>query len=624
MTWQHLRAFVWLRWRLLANSWQRGGSLNFVLTAIFVVAALVSAVPLFIVSVLVGYNLPPSVTPKHLLYAWDGMAIAFTFFWSVGLLAELQRTEPLSLSKFLHLPVSLRSAFFINYVSSACGLTTILLGPVMVGFALGLTFSRGLAHLAALPLVAAFVLLISAVSYQFQGWLASLMSNPRRRRTVVVGATAVFILIAQLPNLVNFAAPVKGKADRSLKLQEQFDQLNREFMLQQIDAQEHLRRQQEVLAKHNQEDEQAAQAMVQRWERVARLLNWALPIGWLPLGAMSAAEGNIGVSLATFTAMTLLGSASLWRAYGTTIRLYRGEFVAGSVAPGNVVSGPERTAAEVTSPAPAPARKSRVGLLEARLPSLSEPVSVIALAGFRSLLRSPEAKMMLLTPLIMTTIAGGALFRHSHDMPDLARPLPAVGAVLVVLFGMAQLMANQFGFDRDGFRAFVLCAAPRRDILLGKNLGFLPMAGGMAALLIAGIEFFAPLRFDQLLAMLPQFVSMFLLFCLLANLVSIYAPMAISAGSFKRSHVKAVPVFLQMLTFFFAFPLMQLPTFVPLGAELISEGVGWTHGVPIFLPLAAVECGIVVVLYGRVLSWQGRLLQAREQKILESVTKTAA
>ena len=45
--------------------------------------------------------------------------------------------------------------------------------------------------------------MVTALTYQFQGWLASLMSNPRRRRTVIVVATAVFVLIFQLPNLLN-------------------------------------------------------------------------------------------------------------------------------------------------------------------------------------------------------------------------------------------------------------------------------------------------------------------------------------------------------------------------------------------------------------------------------------
>ena len=32
------------------------------------------------------------------------------------------------------------------------------------------------------PLLASFLLTVSALTYQFQGWLAALMSNPRRRR----------------------------------------------------------------------------------------------------------------------------------------------------------------------------------------------------------------------------------------------------------------------------------------------------------------------------------------------------------------------------------------------------------------------------------------------------------
>ena len=45
---RHLLAFVWLRWRLLANQWRRAGALNAVLMTIVSVAALVAVVPLFI------------------------------------------------------------------------------------------------------------------------------------------------------------------------------------------------------------------------------------------------------------------------------------------------------------------------------------------------------------------------------------------------------------------------------------------------------------------------------------------------------------------------------------------------------------------------------------------------
>src|SRR5439155_917075 len=84
---------------------------------------------------------------------------------------------------------------------------------------IGLIVSHGPLMLLELPLVAAAVFALTAVTYQFQGWLASLMANPRRRRTIIVLVTGGFILIAQLPNLVNIAwtrGAVTGPVTRRL------------------------------------------------------------------------------------------------------------------------------------------------------------------------------------------------------------------------------------------------------------------------------------------------------------------------------------------------------------------------------------------------------------------------
>src|SRR5262245_45891808 len=105
--------------------------------------ALVTAVPLFIGTLVLGLYIIPLAKPAHLLYAWDGVIVAFLFFWAVGLVADLQRTEPLSLGKFLHLPVSVNSAFLINYVSSWLRLSLIIFGPIMLGFALALVLVKG-------------------------------------------------------------------------------------------------------------------------------------------------------------------------------------------------------------------------------------------------------------------------------------------------------------------------------------------------------------------------------------------------------------------------------------------------------------------------------------------------
>ena len=71
MNWQHLQAFVWLRWRLLVNQWRRAGAFNAVLMMIVAVAALVTAVPLFIGCFMLGLYLIPKAAPAHLMYAWD-------------------------------------------------------------------------------------------------------------------------------------------------------------------------------------------------------------------------------------------------------------------------------------------------------------------------------------------------------------------------------------------------------------------------------------------------------------------------------------------------------------------------------------------------------------------------
>lgn len=614
MNWQHLQTFIWLRWRMSANQWRRGGALNAVLMTIVAVGALVMAVPLFVGCFVLGLLVFPGVEPVHLLYTWDAVIVGFVSFWGIGLLTELQRTETLSLSKFLHLPVSVNGAFLINYVSSLLRLSLIIFVPVAFGLGLGLVFARGAMLLAVLPLTAAFLLMVTAVTYQFQGWLASLMSNPRRRRTVVVAATALFILVFQLPNLLNIVRPwgVQQRADQSAKQVEELAALDRGFQAHEYDAQEHLRRQQEVIQKYELANQQARRDRTERWAYTVRVMNLVLPIGWLPLGVMAAAEGNIIPAVLGLLGMTLIGTASLWRAYRTTVRLYQGQFTARKGRP----------APAITSLA----SKRRPGghLLETRLPGVSEPVSAIALGGLRSMIRSPEAKMMLLTPALLGAIFGGAILRHADAIPPTIRPLVAVGAMGLVLFGVLQLMCNQFGFDRDGFRVFVLCAAPRRDILLGKNLAFAPLALGMAATMLIIVQIVCPMRLDHFLAMPLLFVSMFLLFCLLTNLLSIYAPIGLAAGSLKAANPKLVPVLLQLGMFGFLFPLTQAPMLLPLGIEAALRGLGWITAAPVCLVLSLAECAVVVWIYRLCLHWQGELFQAREQKILETVTNRAA
>jgi ABC-2 type transport system permease protein len=557
---QHFRTFLWLRWRLLVNQIKRGGAANVVVIALLGVGGAALSAGLAVTFFLVGWGLGGVAGPV-LLYVWDGVVVAFLFAWMTGLLVELQRSEALSLEKFLHLPVSLRGVFLINYLSSFVSVSLLLFLPAMVALALGLVLSCGPALLLVLPLLAGFVLAVTAVTYQFQGWLASLMANKRRRRTVIVLVTLGFVLFFQVPNLVNILRPW--------------------------------------------EDPDHSQQAV----RAVWYLNVAVPLGWLPVGAMAAAEGNVLPALLGTLGLTLIGGGSLWRSYRTTVRFYRGEFSAGKQA-----NAPVRPAAVPSAAAPPQSL-----LLEKQLPWVSEQAAAVALGGFRSLTRAPEAKMMLLTPIIMVLVFGSLFFARPEKPADEYRPLMAFGALSMTLFSMGQLVGNQFGFDRDGFRVFVLSAAPRRDILLGKNLAFAPLALGLGVFLVGVLQAVFPLRVEHFLATLPQWLSMFLLFCLMANWLSMFAPMPIRSGSFKPVNPKLIPALLQVV-FLLVLPFVFLPLLIPWGVEAVAEKLGWVHGVPICLLLSLVECLAVVGLYLIVLGWQGRVLQAREKRILEIVT----
>jgi hypothetical protein len=611
VNWQHLRTFIWLRWRLRVNQLRRGGIANAVILTLLVVGAALVAAGLFLVGLLVGMFALAESSPPVLMFVWDGVALAFLFFWAVGLLAELQRAEVLSLDKILHLPVSPLGAFLINYLSSLVSVSLLIFLPAMLGLGFGLIVARGPAMLLLLPLLAAFLLMVTALTYQFQGWLAALMVNKRRRRTVLFLVTTGFILLVQIPNLLNLAHPVQAVADAEKELAER--QAARQAELQhdlaagKITVAEFQSRTDELDRDFKEQVKERQQQTFQEVTRIARIVSVVLPPGWLPMGAMDLAEGDVLPALLGTLGLALIGTASLWRSYRTIVKLYTGEFASGKRRAPAVVAAPATTV------------KPQAVWLEKSLPGVSEHASVIAMSGVRSLTRAPEAKMMLLSPIILAALFGFMFFRKPMNFPQDVRPLLAFGTMSMILLTMSQVLANQFGFDRSGFRVFVLCPASRRDILLGKNLAVVPLAIGITAPLIVLLQLMHPMRWDHFLATVPQFVSMFLLYCLMANGVSIIAPMPISSGSLKPIRPKLVPVLLHV-AFVFMLPVVLAPLLLPLGVEVLVRTMGWSNGAGICLGLSLVACALVVVIYHLALAGEGAWLQAREQKILEVVT----
>jgi hypothetical protein len=228
--------------------------------------------------------------------------------------------------------------------------------------------------------------------------------------------------------------------------------------------------------------------------------------------------------------------------------------------------------------------------------------------------------MALLTPFILVVVFSSSLLAGANvDLPRTLRPLMALGVISMSMISLAQLMHNQFGFDRDGFRALVLSPVPRRDILLGKNLAMAPVCLGIGAALLLVLQILYPLHLIDLTASLLQLASVYIIFCLVGNSVSIHLPLRVAAGSMraaKGTTTVALWHFLAALMLMLALA----PVGIPAGVGAVSRYFAWGQYVPVNLVLSAGLLGILLTLYWFVLDEQGTRLQSREQKILEAVS----
>ena len=577
MNWEQLKTILWLRWRLTRNQWARSGGLGAVIAVLAGLGAIVMGGLCFAGALLGAAFGLGEVSPKIIMAIWFGITVGFLFFWMIGLLTELQRSETIDLQRLMHLPVALGQMFVVNYLVSHFALSIIVAVPIMLGLGIGLVFARGPEMVLLIPLALSMVFMITAWTYCLRGWLAALMSNPRRRRTVIMGITFTFILLSQGPNLY-------------------FNVLHRGDF--------HPNRQSTT-------DQGARRAAGQ--EKLNQLLavQKFIPPLWLPLGAQELAEGRVLPAMLGTLGCLGIGALGLRRAYRSTVRFYYGE--TGGQAPARIK--PAGTATAVVAPA-----RTGNGFLELRLPAVPEQAAALALATFRSLLRAPEVKMAWASSSLSMVIVGAMVFlRSPPHLSDTTKPFVATGVVAFSIFMLVQFLANQFGFDRDGFRALILSPADRRLILLGKNLASLPVGATFGAILLTLTSVWLHLPLLVFAATLFQLAAMLLIGGLAGNLLSILMPYRIQPGSMKPTKMPGLAM-LVMILCQMLFPVAMAPAFAPPLAELLWRLAGWPSVVPVNLILSFLLAALAAFAYRQTLGPLGRLLQRRETKILGVVT----
>lgn len=613
MNWEHLKTYMWVRRRLTANQIRKAGIFSKIISVILAVLRIAGGVITFTAGLLIGYYALREAEPRIIMYVWDGITAGFILFWLIGLMSELQQNELLSLNNFMHLPVSPSGAFLINYAGSCTSLSLILFFPGMLGFSTGLTISKGPSMLFLFPLVVSFTLMLTAVTYQFRGWLAGMMTNPRRRKTIVAIMTAAFILVFQLPNLfTNFNPVFKERIRAREQAGKEMTELGKELEKGNITRKEYNAR---IWEKKRFIESESKRESEKVYESV-RSANLVLPPGWLPYGAESASQGRLFPVAACMLGMALIGAVSLRRSYKSTIRLYRGDFNKGRKSSKRKI---EPALKKVPKISPSP-RKTTL-FLEKTLPGISESASAVALAGFRSIWRSTEVKMMLLNPVILFIVFGGIFAGKEGDMAVMLRPFAALGFMsFMLIMSMTGFTGNMFAFDRRGFRSLVLSGIPRRDIILGKNLSFMPFPVFLMAATVCGFQWLHPMRIDHLVAMLIHIVPVYLIFCLAGNLLSILSPVTLKEGSGMPAQNQGLRMLFQFL-FILVVPVPLAFTIIPLGIEVLFSFFGVLKGYPIFLILGIIQAVLVLWLYRMSLNPMGMLMQKHEKKILEVVSK---
>ena len=575
MNWEQFKTILWLRRHLTLNQFSRSGAIGQILAVIIPVAAFLVGWCAFVVGLLAGWYGLGHASPMVISMVWLGVTGGFLLFWTLGLLTELQRSESIDLQRLMHLPVRLGQVFVINFIASHFVLTIVAFVPAMSGLALGLAISRGVAMLLLIPLALAMVFMISAWTYCLRGWLGALMTNPRKRRAIIAGITLAIILAGQTPNLFNVFV-----GDRA----------------------------------HGRSSQVGTPRTMNVLQSIYQAERYVPPL-WLAVGGRALAEHRALPAVLGTLGCLAIGALGVGRAYRITVRSYRGDTDRRSLR--RIESVRDEGGPAVC---PANARGHGATFLERRIPGVPDEAAALALATFRSLMRAPEVKMALASSFIVPVIFGGTfLFRSSAAMPDGAKPFIAAGAVVFSVFMTIQFLANQFGYDRAGFRALVLSPASRRNILLGKNLATLPFSATIGLVLVVAAAIGLRMPLVTILAALFQLLATVVLAGVGGNLLSVYVPYRIQAGSMKPSKPPGKTL-LTMMVFQMMFPLAMAPVFIPPAAEFLLRWAGLPRALPVNLILSIALTVAAVIAYRLSLAPIGRILQSRETAILQAVT----
>jgi ABC-2 type transport system permease protein len=657
--------FVWLRYRIRHNQVTHSSKILQAFAVLGMFFVVMSTISVWGCGLLAGAFVPRLIGLDNNYLLWDLAALVALLSWTVHVLNEAQRGDPISLDRILHLPVSPGQAFVVNYLSSLGSTVFLMAAGGFLGLVIGSLFSVGPKAILFFFPMFAFLFAMTAITYWLQGWIAGLMANPRKRQTIIVMIPIAIILITQVPvqliqwssqstrlesnppvNPKDASPPNEAKSEstpeeitvkdssesqtpavksgsdastseadavtppedttgvegNSLVTPTDADVTSADAKDASIDA----KNASEIGAKKKQE---RREAMFERLKSIASIANIAFPPLW-PAGAIQSwSTGSIWNPVPMFFSlvMFLIGVQALRLSHRASLRYWRGEEDKKKIA------SPKTKAKAVRVQ-----KESR--LCEISLPWISEETSAVVGMTWATMKRAPEIKMFMLLPMILPLILLMVFRERMSTSNDYLKLTIICGFSTFFLLVASGVAGNMFAYDRSGFRVFVLSGMDRTRILLGRNLAFAPLLGLLSTLCIVGfaILYGVSLR-STCLAMLTT-LTMLPPYFLVMNLMAILTPFPLAVGSIQPKHFDfttvVINVWLSMIL-----PFILMVSMIPIGVYFLTNSflpsMAWIPWeVFVGIGMSAASFGV----YRLILPWQGQLLAKREKEMLRIVT----
>ena len=504
MTWRILRAFAWLRWRVLLNSLERRSSRDVVerfslaveqlAPAVAALLMLPSAIGLAGAGAFAGWSLGQGTADsiaftivRYLLFGACALCVA-----GPVLLPGAERTNAIRL---LLLPIPRGVLYLAQSVSAFADPWILLASVVVIALPLGLAAAGQLTG-AALALTAGLLLIGALVGItQLMTSTVHLVVRDRRRAELLTLLIVVVLpLIGMLPGLLE-----GGRHRGSLP----------------------------AIEGTTRDDDRP-----HRWAEIGRTAMSAVPSELYTNATRSAATASVAAGLG-FT-VGLLGAAAVLHGVGLLA------FTRLLSSPGT--SGPSRAS-------------SGDGGSRWRVPGLSPAASAVAVNQLRLALRTPRGRATLLSPIgVFGLFAAMMLRRVATDFGafELRSGLALASfASFISLLAILPLAMNQFAIDRSGLTLALLTPLETGALLRGKAVGNALIIAVPATVCLAAAAILLPSGDPRLWACIPlTLISAYLIAAPVAAMLSAVFPKAVDLNSIGRdSNAHGAAGLLGMLTF---------------------------------------------------------------------------